>query len=796
MSLNSLFQKALNALEFNKIITLLEECAVCEDAKAKCRAVLPLTDEEEINFLLKNTDDARVFMAKRGTPYFSGLKNILPSLNRAVLGSALSMKELLDIASVLKACRGIVAFRAEASDMTTTIDNIFNSVSANKYFEEKIFNSIISEEEMADNASSELYDFRRKLKGASNKIRELLNKIIHSQTYQKFLQDPIITVRGDRYVIPVKQENRNEISGLIHDTSSSGATVFIEPMSVVEANNELKVLFAKEQKEIERILYALSAEASTFADSISISYEMACELDFIFAKAKLADKQKSSMPRVNTRGFVELKKARHPLLDKNSAVPIDVILGDEYSTLVITGPNTGGKTVTLKTIGLLQVMAQSGLHIPVADHSEISVFENIYADIGDEQSIEQSLSTFSSHMTNIVKIIDLVDSNSLVLFDELGAGTDPVEGAGLAVSILEYIRSFGARIVATTHYPELKIYALETKGVQNASCEFNVDTLKPTYRLITGIPGRSNAFAIAQRLGLNEHIIDRAKNIISDESSRFEDVLDDLEQNRRKIEGERVIAESERANMQKLKMDFERQKSELEVKLKKENEKAIIEAKKIIDEVKEQANILLNELDELRKQKDSEDFKEKLNNMKANTKATFHKLENKITPVENRSNKDYKLPRPLRIGDTVWVLSVDKEGTVETLQDSSNHLTVKVGIMKLKLKVSDLMLIENKVNVPKDNSYVHISVNKEKGLAKTELNLRGMTVLEAESEIDMFIDNAVMAGLSPISIIHGKGTGALRSAVHSILKTNKSVKSFRLGKYGEGEDGVTIIELK
>jgi DNA mismatch repair protein MutS2 len=796
MSLNPLFQKALNALEFNKIIVLLEECAVSDDAKSKCRAILPLTDEEEINFLLKNTDDARIFMAKRGTPSFSGLKNILPSLNRAVLGSALSMKELLDIASVLRACRGIVAFRAEESEMKTTIDNIFNAVTANKYLEEKIFNSIISEEEMADNASSELYDIRRKLKGASNKIRELLNKIIHSQTYQKYLQDPIITVRGDRYVIPVKQENRNEIAGLIHDTSSSGATVFIEPMSVVEANNELKVLYAKEQKEIERILYALSAEAASFADSITISYEMACELDFIFAKAKLADKQKASMPNVNTRGFIELKKARHPLLDKSTAVPIDVVLGGDYGTLVITGPNTGGKTVTLKTIGILQVMAQSGLHIPASDNSEISVFENIYADIGDEQSIEQSLSTFSSHMTNIVKIIDLVDRNNLVLFDELGAGTDPVEGAGLAVSILEYIRSFGAKIVATTHYPELKIYALETKGVQNASCEFNVDTLKPTYRLITGIPGRSNAFAIAQRLGLNEHIIDRAKDIISDENSRFEDVLDDLEQNRRKIEGERVIAESERANLQKLKMDFERQKAELEVKLKKENEKAIIEAQKIIDEVKEQANSLINELDELRKQKDSEDFKEKLNNMKSNTKATFHKLENKITPVENKSNKGYKLPRALRVGDTVRVLSVDKEGTVQSLADSSGHLTVQVGIMKLKLKISDLVLIENKTVRANDNSFVSFSKNTDKKPAKLELNLRGMTVLEAEAEIDMFIDNAVMAGITPISIIHGKGTGALRCAVHSSLKANKSIKSFRLGKYGEGEDGVTIIELK
>ncbi len=796
MSLNQLYLKSLNSLEFNKIILILEDFAVSESAKQMCTELLPKINEQDVKLELLQTDDAKVLLAKRGSPSFGGLKNIILNLKRAKIGSALTMRELLDVANVLRVLRGLIDYKAQENKLVTFLDEYFSTITSNKYLEDKIFNSIISEEEMSDNASSELSDIRRKIKNNSSKIRDILHKIIHSQTYQKFLQEPIITFRGDRFVVPVKNEYKNEINGIVHDTSTSGATVFIEPMSVVETNNELKILAKKEQIEIERVLFALSNEVATYSDNIETSLNNAIIIDFIFAKAKFANSIKATMPNINSKGFIKLNKARHPLIEKESAVPIDVCLGDEYSALVITGPNTGGKTVSLKTIGLLTAMAASGLHIPVKEKSEICIFNNIYADIGDEQSIEQSLSTFSAHMTNIVKIVDVVDENCLVLFDELGAGTDPVEGAGLAISILDYIRGFGARVVATTHYSELKLYALETKGVQNASCEFNVNTLMPTFRLITGVPGRSNAFAIALRLGLNEHIIHKAKEIMSDKDLKFENVLEKLEDNRRVLEEQKDIAENERLKAELLLFETEKMKIELETKIRKENEKVISQARMIIENAKEQTDTIIFELEALKKVKDKENFDEKLRELKQKAKTTIKKLDDEANPVEKTKYSNYSLPRALKEGDLVKIISIDKTATVIIPVDDTGYVTVRAGIINTKVKLNDLFLVENN-NINNIIEFTsNTSIKKGQSNTKNEIDIRGKTALEVEVDLEFFIDNAVLSGLSVISVIHGKGTGALRKAVGEMLKANKSVKSFRLGRYGEGETGVTIIELK
>lgn len=663
---------------------------------------------------------------------------------------------------------------------------------SNKFLEEKITNAIISEDEISDKASSTLADIRRKIRTASSKAREVLDKIIHSTQYLKYLQDAIVTQRDGRYVVPVRSECRGNVPGLVHDTSASGATVFIEPMGVVQANNDIKLLRSKEDDEIERILFELSANAGDFADAIIASYKNLAILNFVFAKANLAYNMRASMPIMNDRGIVDLKQARHPIIDKDKVVPVDIVLGKNFDTLVITGPNTGGKTVTLKTLGLLTLMAMCGLLVPCADNSELSVFRRVLVDIGDEQSIEQSLSTFSAHMTNIIQIIKLANSGSLVLIDELGAGTDPVEGAALAISILEKLRDKHAKIASTTHYAELKEFALRTEGVENACCEFDVTTLRPTYRLLIGVPGKSNAFAITKRLGMDDEIVERAKELVSSESRQFEDVVGTLEKRRQSLE-----KQIENANRLTAKANTEKQKAENEIRRAKENaereiERAKQEAQRIISRTRAQADALVEELDKARKAKDmSAEARAKL-------KKNLNTMENNADPVMKKQSdgEKYKLPRPLKVGDSVLIFDIDKNATVLAPPTKDGMVLVQAGIIKTRVKIDNLRLIKEKKQQPPQYSAkrnVHSTLDVR---PTTEVDVRGETAFDAIMIVDKAIDNAVLMNINQLTIIHGKGTGVLRREIQSFLRTHKAVKSFRLGVFGEGESGVTIVELK
>lgn len=793
-----LIDRSLNALEYDKVLNMLSKVCTCRASADMALTLRPFDNIDDARTALLETEDACRLSLRFGGPSFFGLMNVDDALHRAKIGSSLTPRELLQIKRVLYAVRALAHYHETSQSETTCLDNFFESLSPNKYLEDKIENSIVSEDEIADSASEELSRIRRSMKRTEERVRQQLDKLVRSQSGQKHLQEAIVTIRGGRFVVPVKSECRAEVPGLVHDTSASGATLFIEPMGVVEANNELKVLESKEEKEIERILAELSEETGSFADSISDSVKIAVRLDFIFAKAELSFKMKASAPEIREQGGINLKKARHPLINKDKVVPIDIWLGDDFDTLVVTGPNTGGKTVALKTIGLLTLMAVSGLMIPAGDNSSIVFFKYVLADIGDEQSIEQSLSTFSAHMTNIIEILENSDENSLVLLDELGSGTDPVEGAALAVAILEHLKSKGTKTAATTHYAELKAYALQTERVENACCEFDIATLRPTYRLLIGVPGRSNAFAISKRLGLSDDVIDRAKELISTENMRFEDVVQSLDESRQGMEKERGLAMQLRAEAEKTKKEAEELKKSVEKEKEREIEKARQQAKRLLDSSRAQAQILLDELDSLRKMQNKEDAAALRDLAKSQIGARLKDLENKADPVHEKTIEEYRLPRKLKVGDEVLIVEIDKKGTVIKTPDNSGFAEVQAGVIKTRVHVSKLKLIEqkNKTVASKHVNTVRSNIDRSKISAKNELDLRGMTVDEALLEVDRFIDNALLAGIGALSIIHGKGTGTLRSAVQQHLRKNPAVKEFRLGRYGEGESGVTIVELK
>ena len=782
--------KHTKALELDKILEMVAEECSSQDGAQLARELEPVHTAAEAQWLLGETDAAFVAMAKYGAPSFYGMKNVTNPLRRAQAGGGLGLRELLDIGATLRTIRGLTQWWGKSGNVTTALTPRFEVLAPNKYLEEKIFTCIVNEEEVADNASPALASIRRKIRAASQRVRDQLDKLIHSQAHQNHLQESIVTQRGGRYVVPVKAEFRGEVPGLVHDTSASGATVFVEPMSVVEANNEIRVLRSDEQDEIARILLELSGEAGSFADSIIESYHYAVELDLIFAKAQVAYKMKAVVPQVGEDGKIALHAARHPLIAKEKVVPTDITLGVEFDTLIITGPNTGGKTVALKTIGLLTLMAMCGLMIPAGEGSRVAVFRHILADIGDEQSIEQSLSTFSSHMVNIIHIFEVADNSSLILLDELGAGTDPVEGAALAEAIIQELRGRGVRLACTTHYAELKAYAIQTPGVENGSCEFDVATLRPTYRLLIGVPGKSNAFAITQRLGMDTAIVDRARELVSREGNAFEQVVGRLEEDRRKMEDE---LEALRASAAQAKANAEasqRLKDEAEAQAKKEIDRARQEAAQIVQKTRQRADALVGELEELRRQKNKQLSAEQ----KARLRSGLKELESSSDPVHQRRDDNYVLPRPLVVGDEVLLYDIDKEATVLELPKDGTVL-VQAGIIKTRVPLGNVRLL-SKRQLKKKNPTRTVTKNVSTPETSSSLDLRGQTVEEALMEVDNFLDRASRMHLSQVTIIHGKGTGALRTAVQQHLRRCSQVKSFRLGTYGEGESGVTIAELK
>lgn len=787
------------SLELDKVLEKLAAHVSCEDAKVMARELQPETSLPLAQSMLNQTKDAHMLLARFGGPAFGGLVNVNNALFRADAGSLLTFRELLDIAGVLHVIRTIVQWRSTCSGVETCLDSLFNALQPNKYLEDSIKNAILSEEEISDTASPTLADIRRKIRSQESHVREQLSKITRNQNISKYLQDSIITMRNGRFVVPVKAEHRGEIPGLVHDTSSSGATVFVEPMGVVEANNKIKLLKNQEADEIERIIAELSASAGSFAKSIKDSYECAVELNLIFGKAQLAYAMRASVPILNNEGIIELKRARHPLIDPKQVVAVDIRLGGEFDTLVITGPNTGGKTVSIKTIGLMSLMAMCGLMLPVDDQSRISVFDNVLADIGDEQSIEQSLSTFSSHIKNIIDILNIADEKSLVLIDELGAGTDPIEGAALAISILEQLRKQGAKIAATTHYAELKAYALQTEGVINGSCEFDVATLKPTYKLLIGVPGRSNAFAISQRLGLSAEIVENAGRLVSNDSNMFEDVVERLEESRKGMENERQEAERLKREAQAEIEKAKAMKAEIQTLREKEMEKAKSNALKITEQAKREAYAMLDELERLKKEQAKEkDAAEMARRARAAIKRGVSAIDAAADPVNEFSDdEEYVLPRPLEVGDSVVLADIGGEARVTALPNSKGLVEVQMGSIKTRVKLENLRLVEKqkKQDVPKYRNGSKMD-SRATMAAETRLDLRGMTVDECLMTLDRFMDSALRSGLNEFTIIHGKGTGKLRAAVRDYLKKSPYVKSQRLGTFGEGEDGVSIVTLK
>ena len=753
--------KHYETLELNKILDLLKNETTCDDAAELATEIKPSSDFITVCNLLKQTEDAFSLLARFGGPSFSGLKNVNNALARAAAGGALNQRELLTIGCTLRSIRTVYEWRNHCSGVNTSLDYLFESITVNKYLEDKIFSCIISEDEISDKAS------------------ELLSEIRSN----------------GRFVVPVKSECRANVPGLVHDTSSSGATVFIEPVSVVDANNDIKMLQGKERDEINRILFELSVEAGNFAESIKSSYEACVQLNLIFAKAHLAYKMKAAKPIVNTDGVIDLKKARHPLIDKNRVVPIDISLGGDFDTLVITGPNTGGKTVSIKTIGLLTLMTMCGLLIPVSESSKISIFDKVLVDIGDEQSIAQNLSTFSSHMVNTIDIMSKADENTLVLIDELGAGTDPVEGAALAVSIIEFLRKKGAKIAATTHYAELKAYALDTEGVTNGCCEFDVDTLSPTYRLLIGVPGRSNAFAISQKLGMDSSVVEHAKSLVNSGNRDFEAVLEKLEKTRLELEEERKQAELATQRAKKMESKAQSEKDKIKVLTDNEMEKAKRNAEKLIEQAKRQSSDFLLQLEKLKKEQTATNATEIARKTRRVIKSQLGEMDDLVNPRELAENwdYDYKLPREPKIGDSVIIKRL---GEGEIVDIKNDQIFVKAGLIKTRVKLSDIMLTEKKKKKVPTGKSLYRTTSRADADVKTELDLRGQTVDEAIGNLGLFIDKCVLNGMSEVRIIHGKGTGALRAAVTEELKHHPNIAEFRLGKYGEGEDGVTIAKLK
>lgn len=782
--------KFYKCLELDKILLLLADETSIERSREAALALEPSSGLFEANELLAETNDAHMLVGRFGTPSFGTVRDMTNAIRRAQAGAVLNTLELLRIAELLRVIRSLEEWRKKSASIETKLDMRFNMLAPNKYLETKITTSILSEDEIADTASHNLQDIRRKISIASSKVRERLDKIIHSASYQKFLQDSIVTIRGGRFVIPVKAEFRSSVPGLVHDTSASGATVFIEPMGVVEANNDIRILRSKEQAEIERILANLSAEIGAYADSMCKSYDILVQLNLIFAKANLAYKMKATAPILNADGRIKIKKARHPLIDPEKVVATDIELGTSFDTLVITGPNTGGKTVTLKTIGLFSLMAMCGLMIPASDNSELSVFDDVLADIGDEQSIEQSLSTFSAHMTMIIQILKRANDRSLVLIDELGSGTDPAEGAALATAILERLRSMDVRLAATTHYDENKRFALEANGVENGCCEFDIKTLRPTYRLLIGMPGRSNAFAISKSLGIDDEIIARAEELVSQENTRFEEVVKKLEDSRSVLEEKLIEAENTKRESEQILKEANEKAERIEKDAKNELDLAKAQAGNIVQKARAQVYALLDELEAVKKKQNvtAED--------KAKLKAGIRNMENDADPIERRKNDEYVLPRKLKKGDNVLIFDIDKKGIILDIDETAQNALVQAGIVKMRVEFSNLRLLkEDTVKKPirKSTRTVKTDVSRT---ASTEVDVRGQTAMEAIMSVDNAIDSAILMNLNTLTIIHGKGTGVLRKEIQAHLKKHPSIRSYRLGTYGEGDAGVTIAELK
>ncbi len=789
--------KYYKKLELDKILELLAEQTWSDVCRERALKLKPQNDIDKVRTELSRTDDAFTLSSRFGTPRFRRIKDISGSIKRAKSGSMLSFRELLDTADVLRETAALASWYSQCEGIENSLAEFFDGLCPLKALEERISVSIISEEEMSDAASAELSSIRKRITRQGQHIREQLDAMLKNKNTQKFLQENLVTMRDGRYVVPVRSEHKNDVPGLVHDTSATGQTFFIEPMSVVEANNEIRVLKAKEQAEIERITRELSEQIAGSAESISENLRISLILEMYFAKANLGAKMRAITPKICEEPNVVLNAARHPLLDPDTAVPITVEIGEKYGCLIITGPNTGGKTVSIKTVGLLTLMAMCGLMIPASDGSYVGMFGSIYVDIGDEQSIEQSLSTFSSHMTNVVYILEHADDRSLVLIDELGSGTDPVEGAALAVSVLTELNARGSRVLATTHYQEVKMFALETDGVENASCEFDVETLRPTYKLVVGVPGKSNAFAISQRLGMPQHVISRAQELVSTENKRFEQVVDALERSRQELEAlKESVAVSER-NARLTEDELKQKLSALEAQKEKELEGARQRAMSIISETRARSDLLLNELEELKKTRDKEALRKGLSDAKSRVNRELDRMHDEANPVVERRAEDYVLPRPLKAGDLVMLADTKREGSLLTVPNMSGVCYVQVGMMRVKTNQKNLRLIDNKKKQQptggKVKKQLTSNMTRRGGM---ELDIRGMMGDEGVLEVERFIDSAQMSGLSTITIIHGKGTGALRAAVHQALKTNPSVKSYRLGEYGEGEAGVTVVELK
>jgi len=787
--------KTLRILEYDKIINKLVNLAASELGKEMAAKAVPQRDFDKIKRLLKETSDGVGYIVRKGSPPLSGLHDIRGALKRAGIGGVLNPGELLKVADVLYACRNLKNYASEdnTSEGENVVREFISCLNTNKRLEDNIKNAIISEEEISDDATPELFSIRRKIREQQNAIKDKLNEIVKSSKYQKYMQEALVTMRGDRYVIPVKQEFRNEVPGLVHDMSASGATIFIEPMAIVETNNNIKQLKVKEQLEIERILAELTAQVTDMADALEANVSLLAKLDFIFAKAKLSVDYNCVCPELNNEKRIIIKRGRHPLLEKSKVVPIDLCIGEDFNTLVITGPNTGGKTVTLKTVGLFILMTQAGLHIPASDGTEMAVFKNVFADIGDEQSIEQSLSTFSSHMKNIINILHKADENSLVLFDELGAGTDPTEGAALAMAILENLKQRDAITLATTHYSEIKAYAVSTKGVENACCEFDVETLKPTYKLLIGVPGKSNAFAISQKLGLSKQVINRAKEFLSQEDIKFEDMLLSIEKNRKQSEKEKMLAQSYRQEIERLKNELEEQKAKLDRQKDMILKEAKEKAKKIYADAKAEVEYMISEMKKLDMEREAAERSKAAEEIRMKLRNKVSSMEESLAEALMPKQRLVKPPENLKPGDTVVIINLDKKGEIVTPPDKDGEAVVQVGIMRINVHVSNLRIVEEN-NDGNKKTFNFYNLKKERNVG-LELDLRGMTVDEAIERTDKYLDDAIMSGLSEVALIHGKGTGTLRNGIHQYLKTNRNVKSFRLGKAGEGDTGVTIVQL-
>lgn len=788
-------EKALRTLEYEKIIQKLVGYAVSPMAKERAAALQPSSAISDIAIWQQETTEATVMALKKGSPSFGGFHEIRPQLKRASMAGVLSVAELMAIGEFAYVCRKVknYARKENKDEVYPRLDEYFDLIIPLDKLENEISRCILSETEIADDASAGLRSVRKEIKISNDRVKDHLNSVINSSAYRNMLQDFVITIRNDRYCVPVKAEYRSSFPGMIHDQSNTGSTLFMEPLSVIQLNNKIKELQAQEKEEIEKILLMLSDLVTANAISIEGNLELLTQLDFIFAKAALSMAMDGTQPVFNTKGYIDIHKGRHPLLDPKTVVPTDIYLGKDFTTLLITGPNTGGKTVALKTLGLFTLMGQAGLHIPAFDNSELAVFDNVFADIGDEQSIEQSLSTFSAHMTNIVRIMDQVTDHSLVLFDELGAGTDPTEGAALAIAIIKALLERKIRTAVTTHYSELKVFALSTDHVENACCEFSVETLRPTYKLLIGIPGKSNAFAISKRLGLQDYILDSAKEFISQDEAKFEDVITDLEISKKSVKIEQERAEEYRREAEALKKEVERQKEKTKQQKEKILEKAREEAKQIYVKAKEEADSIIKEMNKQAKEANNKnkalEQRQKLNEKLSTMQQDFLR--------SKRVKPNHKAPENLKVGDRVYVISFDQNGEVLAAPDKNKEVMVQMGIMKMKVPVAELMLDDTPQPKEKQQKKQPARAKLSKSqFISAEIDCRGQLVDEAIANIDKYIDDAYLSGLKQVVIIHGKGTGALRAGVQNYLKMNSHVKSYRPGTFGEGEAGVTVVELK